>query len=182
MIPPNKLSYRTLKSAALRFDFVDQLNTNLRMLSYQFADPAVVSEKPEATEEYWKPIKINSSDELEKEMDIALGEVQANGCSDNLFILGLGFLKSWLGPKNLDRWAMRIATMAAEESGLALLIGYSSTKDENPAMMDVSDVHIALSTKSDTTLFRGIHPRTPYYSVYTYEMDGGYHVGFQEIA
>ncbi len=182
MIPPNKVSYRTLKSAALRFDYIDQLNTNLRLLTYQFADPTIVSENLEAKESYWKPVKVNTSDELEEQMDLALGELQANDCGDSLFVLGFGFLKSWLGPKNLDRWAMRASTLAAEESGLAMLVGYNSTADVNPAMADVADVHLSLSAKSDAILFRGIHPRTPYYSVYTYEKDGGIRIGFQEIS
>jgi hypothetical protein len=182
MIPPNKMSYRTIKSAALRFDYTDQLNTNLRLLTYQFADTTLVKEKPDAQESYWKPVKVNTSDELETEMDLAIGELQTAGCSDNLLVLGLGFLKSWLGPKNLDRWAMRVATLSAEDSGLALLIGYNSTADVNPAMADVSDIHLSLTAKADAILFKGIHPRTPYYSVYTYEKDGGIHIGFQEVA
>lgn len=84
---------------------------------------------------------------------------------------------SWLSPKNLDRWAIRAATLAVEESGLAMLVGYNSTADMNPVMADVADVHLSLSAKSDATLFRDIHPRTPFYGVYTYEKDGGIHIG-----
>ena len=182
MIPPNKMSYRTIKSAALRYDYIDHLNNSLRLLTYQFADPRKLNEKPEAMESYWKPVKINSSEELEKQMDLEIAELHDLGCTDNLVVLGLGFLKSWLGPETLDRWAMRAATLAAEDSGLALLIGYNSTSDVNPVMADVADVHLSLSAKSDAILFRGIHPRTPYHSVYTYEKDGGIHIGFQEVA
>jgi KaiC/GvpD/RAD55 family RecA-like ATPase len=182
MIPPNKMSYRTIKSAALRYDFIDHLNTNLRLLTYQFADSNVSTEKPEVMESYWKPVKINTSEELEKQMDLEITELHDLGCKDNLLVLGLGFLKSWLGSKTLDRWAMRAATMSAEDSGLALLIGYDSTSEVNPAMADVADIHLSLSANSDAVLFRGIHPNTPYYSIYTYEKDGGIHIGFQEIA
>ena len=182
MIPPNKMSYRTIKSAALRYDYIDHLNNSLRLLTYQFADPRKLNEKPEAMESYWKPVKINSSEELEKQMDLEIAELHDLGCTDNLVVLGLGFLKSWLGPETLDRWAMRAATLAAEDSGLALLIGYNSTSDVNPVMADVADVHLSLSAKSDAILFRGIHPRTPYHSVYTYGKDGGIHIGFQEVA
>jgi archaellum biogenesis ATPase FlaH len=182
MIPPNKMSYRTIKSAALRFDYTNQLNTNLRLLTYKFADTAIMKEKPEAQEAYWKPLKVNTSDELEKEMDTALGELQTAGCSDTLMVLGLGFLKSWIGSSSLDRWAMRVATMTAEDSGLALIVGYNSTADVNPVMADVADMHLSLSARGDSILFRGIHPHTSYYSVYTYEKDGGIHIGFQEVA
>lgn len=182
MIPPNKMSYRTIKSAALRYDYIDYLNNSLRLLTYQFADPQIVKEKPEAMESYWKPVKINSSEELEKQMDLEIAELHDLGCTDNLLVLGFGFLKSWLGPKTLDRWAMRAATIAAEDSGLAILIGYNSTSDVNPVLADVADVHLSLSTNSDAILFKGIHPRTPYYSIYTYEKDGGIHIGFQEIS
>jgi archaellum biogenesis ATPase FlaH len=182
MIPPNKMSYRTVKNAALRFDYTDQLNSNLRLLTYQFADSAIMSDKPDAQEAYWKPLKVNTGEELEKEMDAAIGETKASGCNDTLIVLGFGLLKAWLGNSNLDRWAMRAATMTAEDSGLALLVGYESTADVNPVIADVADTHLSLTAKQDTILLKGIHPYTSYYSVYTYERDGGIHIGFQEVA
>ena len=182
MIPPNRISYRTTKSAALRYGFIDQLNTSLRLLTYQFPNPSLSNDKPETIEPYWKPVKTKSSEELESEMNVLMGELRDNECNDILVVVGFGLLKSWLGDDHLDRWAMRIATQATEDSGFSIAIGYSSTANVNRAIADVADVHITLSAKSDATLFRGLHPRTSNYCIYTFEADGGIHIGFQEIA
>jgi hypothetical protein len=171
-----------MKSASLRYNFIDHLNEGLRMMTFQFSDATKASEKPEAIEPYWMPVKLSKSEELEEQMDSLIGDLRNSGRSDILIIMGYGLLKSWLGPEDMARWVMRSATQTAEDSGLGLSIGYQSTKEVNRVIADVADVHLTLTSKADATLIRGIYPRTSYYSVYSYEKDGGIHIGFQEVA
>ncbi len=182
IVPPNKLSFRRLKAAALRYGFVDQLNTRLRLFASAATSLGVSSAAGELGEPYYKTIAFRESSDLENAWSMVLEELRNQGCKDLLNVVGFGWLHSWLGPSELPRWATRIANDTATESNLAVTIGYSSTPVINQYLADLADIHVDLAVKEGVTIFNGINPPTPQYCIYTHLVEGKPHIGFQEIA
>ena len=182
IVPPNKLSFRRLKAAALRYGFVDQLNTRLRLFASAATSLGVSSATGELGEPYYKTVAFRESSDLENAWSVVLEELRNQGCKDLLSIVGFGWLHSWLGPAELPRWATRIANDTATESNLAVTIGYSSTPEINQYLADLADIHVKLAVKEGVTVFHGINPPTPQYCLYTHLLEGKPHIGFQEIA
>ncbi len=182
IVPPNKLSFRRLKAAALRYGFVDQLNTHLRLFASAATSLGVSSATGELGEPYYKTVAFRESSDLENAWSMVLEELRNQGCKDLLSIVGFGWLHSWLGPAELPRWATRIANDTATESNLAVTIGYSSTPEINQYLADLSDIHVNLAVKEGVTIFHGINPPTPQYCIYTHLVEGKPQIGFQEIA
>jgi KaiC/GvpD/RAD55 family RecA-like ATPase len=182
IVPPNKLSFRRLKAAALRYSFVDQLNTRLRLFASAATSLGVSSAAGELGEPYYKTVAFRESSDLENAWSVVLEELKNQGCKDLLSIIGFGWLHSWLGRKDLPRWATRIANDTATESNLAVTIGYSSTPEINQYLADLADIHVKLAVKEGVTVFHGINPSTPQYCIYTHLVEGKPRIGFQEIA
>jgi KaiC/GvpD/RAD55 family RecA-like ATPase len=182
IVPPNKLSFRRLKAAALRYGFVDQLNTRLRLFASAATSLGVSSATGELGEPYYKTVAFRESSDLENAWSMVLEELRNQGCKDLLSVVGFGWLHSWLGPADLPRWATRIANDTATESNLAVTIGYSSTEVINQHLADLADIHVEMAVKEGVTVFRGINPSTPQYCLYTHLVEGKPQIGFQEIA
>ena len=182
IVPPNKLSFRRLKAAALRYGFVDQLNTRLRLFASAATSLGVSSATGELGEPYYKTVAFRESSDLENAWSMVLEELRNQGCKDLLSVVGFGWLHSWLGPADLPRWANRIANDTATESNLAVTIGYSSTPTINQHLADLADIHVELAVKEGVTVFRGVNPSTPQYCLYTHLVEGKPQIGFQEIA
>jgi KaiC/GvpD/RAD55 family RecA-like ATPase len=181
IVPPNKLSFRRLKVAALRYEFVDQLNTRLRLFASAATSLGVSGATGELSEPYYKTVAFRESSDLENAWSLVLEELRNQGCKDLLSVVGFGWLHSWIGPKDLPRWATRIATDTATESNLAVTIGYSSTPDINRYLADLADIHVELAVKEGVTVFHGINPSTPQYCIFTHLVEGKPQIGFQEI-
>lgn len=181
IVPPNKLSFRRLKAAALRYGFVDQLNTHLRLFSSAASSLGVTSAAAELGEQYYKTVAFRESSDLENAWSMVLEELRNQGCKNLLSVVGFGWLHSWLGPQELPRWATRIANDTATESNLAVTIGYSSTQEINQYLADLADVHVKIAVKEGVTIFHGINPSTPQYCIYTHLVEGKPKIGFQEI-
>lgn len=182
MIPPNMLSFRRLKSAALRYGFVDELNTRLRLFVSAISEYSTSSSRAELGEPYYKAIASRESTDLENAWVRVPEELRSQDCSNILNIIGFGWLQSWLGPKDLPQWATRIANDTARESNLSIVIGYSSTAEINKYLADLSEVHISLSVKAGATILRGINPPTAQYCIFHHENGGKTNIGFREIA
>ncbi len=182
IVPPNKLSFRRLKAAALRFGFVDQLNTRLRLFSSAASSLGVSGAAAELGEPYYKTVAFHESTDLENAWSMVLEELRNQGCKDLLSIIGFGWLHSWLSPSELPRWATRIANDTATESNFAVTVGYSSTPEINQYLADLADIHVELAVKEGVTIFHGINPATPQYCIHTYLEEGKPKIGFQEIA
>ncbi|MFW9831991.1 MAG: gas vesicle protein GvpD P-loop domain-containing protein [Candidatus Thorarchaeota archaeon] len=182
IVPPNKLSFRRLKAAALRYGFVDQLNTRLRLFASAASSLGVSSAAAELGEPYYKTVAFRESSDLENAWSMVLEELRNQGCKDLLSVIGFGWLYSWLGPAELPRWATRIANDTATESNLAVTIGYSSTPEINQYLADLADIHVELAVREGVTIFHGINPSTPQYCIYTHLKEGKPQIGFQEIA
>ncbi len=182
IVPPNKLSFRRLKAAALRYGFVDQLNTHLRLFTSAATSLGVSSAAGELGEPYYKTVAFRESSDLENAWSMVLEELRNQGCQDLLSVIGFGWLHSWVGPSELPRWATRITNDTATESNLAVTIGYSSTPEINRYLADLADIHIELEVKEGVTVLRGINPSTPQYCIYTALQEGKPQIGFQEIA
>jgi len=182
IVPPNKMSHRRLKAAALRYGFVDQLNTRLRFFASAVSGLTVSGTAAELGEPYFKTIASRESKELKTAWDVAVEELRRQGCSTILGVIGFGWLQSWLGATDLPRWATRLASDTATESNLAVAVGYSSTPDVNRFIADLSDTHVILTTKAGATLLRGVNPPTPQYCIYTRTTEKGTQIAFQEIA
>jgi KaiC/GvpD/RAD55 family RecA-like ATPase len=182
IVPPNKLSFRRLKAAALRYGFVDQLNTHLRLFTSAATSLGVSSAAGELGEPYYKTVAFRESSDLENAWSMVLEELRNQGCQDLLCVIGFGWLNSWVGPSELPRWATRITNDTATESNLAVTIGYSSTPEINRYLADLADIHVEIAVKEGVTIFRGINPSTPQYCIYTQLKEGKPQVGFQEIA
>lgn len=181
IVPPNKLSFRRLKAASLRYGFVDQLNTRLRFFASAATSLGVSSATGELGEPYYKTVAFRESSDLENAWSMVVEELRNQGCKNLLSVVGFGWLHSWLGPTELPRWATRIANDTATESNLAVTIGYSSTKDINRYLADLADIHVQLAVKEGVTVFHGINPSTPQYCIYTHLVEGNPQIGFQEI-
>ncbi len=179
IIPPNKLTFRRIKSAALKYEFFDRLNTNVRMVSLRFSDEA--DHDPIIAREPYVIFTRGRAEDMRLSFDTALKELRANGCGEILLIIGFGFLQSMLDYGDLSRWAMNITEISAQESGLCIAIGYNSTPKVNEMLADLADMHIGFSTRASATLVRGIRPRTSQYCMYTMKKDGGVRIEFQEI-
>ncbi len=182
IVPPNKLSFRRLKAAALKYGFVDQLNTRLRFFASAATSLGVSSATGELGESYYKTVAFRESSDLENAWSMVLEELRNQGCKDLLSVVGFGWLHSWLGPENLPRWATRISNDTATESNLAVTVGYGSTPEINQHLADLADIHVKLAVKQGVTVFRGISPITPQYCLYTHLVEGKPQIGFQEIA
>ncbi|MFX1474784.1 MAG: gas vesicle protein GvpD P-loop domain-containing protein [Promethearchaeota archaeon] len=182
MVPPNMLSFRRLKSAALHYGFVDQLNTRLRLFVSATSELSMSSSRAELGEPYYKAIASRESKDLENAWIRVPEELRSQGCSNILNIVGFGWLQSWLGPGDLPQWATRIANDTARESDLSIVVGYSSTAEINPYLADLSEVHISLSVKTGATILRGINPPTTQYCIFHEETGGKTSIGFREIA
>lgn len=180
IIPPNKLSHRRIKAAALKFNFIDELNSRLRLVVHRFSEQT--QDSPDDSEPYLKLVQSTSSEDLDKAMDEAINELRSGGCEDILTIIGFGLLQSWIGFDRLSHWVTRISDQAVSDSGFSIAIGYSSTKTINEVIADLSDVHVTLTQRSGRTLMKGVFPLTPSYSVYTFKEDGGIRIGFREVA
>ncbi len=181
MVPPNKLSFRRLKSAALRYGFVDQLNTRLRLFVSAISELSTSSSRAELGEPYYKPIASRESKDLENAWIRVPEELRSQDCTNILNIVGFGWLQSRLGLKDLPQWATRIANDTARESNLSIVIGYSSTAEINKYLADLSEVHISLSIKAGATILRAINPPTAQYCIFLSEDGGKTSIGFREI-
>jgi len=182
IVPPNKLSFRRIKAAALRYGFVDQLNTHLRLFTSAATSLGATSATGELGEPYYKTVAFRESTDLENAWSLVLEELRNQGCKNLLSVVGFGWLHSWLGSNELPRWATRIANDTATESNLAVTIGYSSTPEINGFLADLADIHIELAVKEGVTVFHGMNPSTPQYCIYTFQKEGKPKIGFQEIA
>jgi len=182
MVPPNKLSYRRLKAAALRYGFVDQLNSRLRLFASAASSLAATGTGAELGEPYYKTVAFRESTDLENAWSMVLEELRGKDCKALLSIIGFGWLHSWLGPADLPRWATRLANDTATESNFAVAIGYSSTADINRFLADLADVHMVLTVNAGVTILRGVNPATAQYCIYTHPVEGKAQIGFQEIA
>lgn len=182
IVPPNKLSFRRLKAAALRYGFVDQLNMRLRLFASAATSLGVSGASAELGEPYYKTVAFRESSDLENAWSMVLEELRNQGCKNLLSVIGFGWLHSWLGPAELPRWATRIANDTATESNLAVTVGYSSTPEINQYLADLADIHVELAVKEGVTIFHGINPSTPQYCIYTHLVEGKPQIGFQEIA
>jgi KaiC/GvpD/RAD55 family RecA-like ATPase len=182
MVPPNMLSYRRLKAAALKYGFVNQLNSRLRLFVSAASSLAATSTGSELGEPYYKSIAFRESADLENAWSMVLEELHGRDCKALLSIIGFGWLQSWLGPGDLPRWATRLANDTATESNLAVAVGYSSTPEINRFLADIADAHIKLTSDADVTVLHGVNPPTARYCVYTHLVEGKPQIGFQEIA
>ncbi|MFX1563166.1 MAG: ATPase domain-containing protein [Promethearchaeota archaeon] len=182
IIPPNKLSHRRLKSAALRLGFVDQLNLSLRFISSAATTLSVEYAAAELGEPYYKTVALRESTDLENAWNTVLEELRNQKCKTLLSIIGFGWLHSWLGSTPLPRWATRIANDTATESNLAVAIGYKSTSETNQFLADLADIHMLITVKAGVTILRGVNPPSSQYCIFTKLVEGKPQIGFQELA